>query len=619
MTYSPPAGNAVNFNFLTSTYSPPAGNAVNFNFVDPSSGTGAATLSLAGAGVGLTGFSGTGGVTFSLTGSGVAATGFTGSGARTLTLTGLGAGANGFLGAGAATLSLTASGAGVLGATGAGASVLSFTGAGVGVLGVTGTGAQTFAPILGAGFGGTTVSGASGTGGGDFTLGGYGVGGFNIVVARPIHGKVLTASSATGVGIIARPIKGGVVHGVSRTPGHGTVGVPAPTPTPPPLSPPPPPPPPPPPVPLPPPPPIIAPPVVSPPAPLPAPPPPPSPPVAPAYDYLVSTSTALNAALVAATGGQVIALRAGTYAGVSIVDLTKTSAVVLKAYDPVRPVITTMTLTGSTYFTFQGIEFNTTGNGDPFFGYRVSGCHHLTFAGCDVHETLDGNPPTKTQIGMWFADCTELTISGLCKFHELGGGLLLSNCTNATVDNNSFYELSGDGCDFAGGLNVAITNNGFTNFFPAVGAHPDMIQGQSEGATSVPTNYTITGNTFSRGVGYPAQGVFLTDDSGTHPFTNFNVSNNTFQGGLANAVLISGGANVTCRGNVAPYYFNEPAPGGYLTTQMVMVNIAGLVFDFNQAGYFPAPSGCSGVSGSGGTTIVGSGSAPTPASLPLPH
>jgi hypothetical protein len=34
MAYTPPAGNAVNFNFTTSGYGPPVPTGVNFNFTD---------------------------------------------------------------------------------------------------------------------------------------------------------------------------------------------------------------------------------------------------------------------------------------------------------------------------------------------------------------------------------------------------------------------------------------------------------------------------------------------------------------------------------------------------------------------------------------------------------
>jgi hypothetical protein len=305
---------------------------------------------------------------------------------------------------------------------------------------------------------------------------------------------------------------------------------------------------------------------------------------------------------------------------VSLSGISKAGFVTIQAYDVLHsPVITSMATTGATGFIFSGVEFNCDGNGDAFYGFRIYSSANIRFVGCDFHAALDGNPPNKTQTGFLVDTSSNILFNTGCKFHELNGGAVFQNSTGWNVTGNIFYEISGDGIDFTGGSNYAIANNTFTNFFPTPGSHPDAIQGFTQGSTSAAMGGIITGNTITRGIGYPMQGVFITDDSGVKPFTNLTVSNNNMLGTLANAILISGGSNVAVQNNIANYYTNEPAPGGYLQTQMVMVNISTLNYTNNQAFYFRAPSGCSNVTNSGNVSIAGSGPAPTPATLPLPH
>ena len=42
--YTPPSGNAANFNFTTTPYTPPVGNVTNFNFSNTTSGRRRTTL-----------------------------------------------------------------------------------------------------------------------------------------------------------------------------------------------------------------------------------------------------------------------------------------------------------------------------------------------------------------------------------------------------------------------------------------------------------------------------------------------------------------------------------------------------------------------------------------------
>jgi hypothetical protein len=283
-----------------------------------------------------------------------------------------------------------------------------------------------------------------------------------------------------------------------------------------------------------------------------------------------------------------------------------------------------MSWTTSSWLTFNGIEFDfSLVTADPYYGCRWIGCSHLSFIDCNIHAALNGNPPSQTQYGfLCYAgtNCHDITFQG-GKCWELQGLISAQDVTNLTVTEVEFVEMGGRGVDLFGGSNLTITNNTYTNAFPGPGIHSEFVGGFNEGSNTTGTNVTITGNVVTRGIGYPVQGVFLSDDSGVHPWTNVVISNNTFQGGLYNSILVGGGVNVTAANNSCPWYATEytGAPEGPYQTQLVFANVAGLTVTDNASFQVSIAGSCTDVTSTGNTVIAGSGTAPTPATLPLPQ
>lgn len=200
----------VNFGATAFANAPPTG----FTAWDTNSttvtGTGSATLVLAGAGTGARGASGTAAATLILTGSasGTFSGPVTGTGSATLVLTGSATGARGSAGFGSATLILTGSAAGAVGVAGIGSATLILAGTATGARGAAGDGSAILI-LTGTGAG---AVGAQGSGAGALILTGSGTGTVTTVVTGTGAATLILIASASGsvngvIGVITSTVE----------------------------------------------------------------------------------------------------------------------------------------------------------------------------------------------------------------------------------------------------------------------------------------------------------------------------------------------------------------------------------------------------------------------------
>ena len=137
-------------------------------------------------------------------------------------------------------------------------------------------------------------------------------------------------------------------------------------------------------------------------------------------------------------------------------------------------------------------------------------------------------------------------------FYNLHDGLSHFNGDGLSVTNNSFYHLFDDGVRGGGTSDVTISGNSFTDqHFDATDiAHPDAIQFWTTGTTAAVSNIIIANNTYTRGAGNPAQGIFFRDELGGLPYSNVKILNNTITGSLYNGIEVIDGTNFLISGNV---------------------------------------------------------------------
>src|ERR1700758_461276 len=119
---------------------------------------------------------------------------------------------------------------------------------------------------------------------------------------------------------------------------------------------------------------------------------------------IVSSATALNAALKVAHAGDTIELATGSYSGIAAANLHFATGVTVTSADPAHEAsITGLHVSGSSGLTFSNLEFyaDPTGGQNPFL--VSAGSSDIHFDHLNVHGSMDGNPQNDVQ-GMLVRD-----------------------------------------------------------------------------------------------------------------------------------------------------------------------------------------------------------------------
>jgi nitrous oxidase accessory protein NosD len=245
----------------------------------------------------------------------------------------------------------------------------------------------------------------------------------------------------------------------------------------------------------------------------------------------VSDSAKLQSALNNARDGQVIELMPGEYVLDKVQDLKFARGVTVTSADPVHPaVLDGIYLQDSTGLTFRDLEVKV----DPRqkVGALVLGGGHINLEALDVYGTGVGKG-----LGLRVMNASNVTLANL-NVHDLEGGIAIVNTDTVSVLNSNIHDLEVDGILSAGSAYVTISGNRFTNFFPQPGDHSDAIQFFTFGTTKPTHDLTITDNTYVRGRGIGAQGIFMNNEAGI-PYENVTISGNAIIGGVYHGIAIA--------------------------------------------------------------------------------
>jgi Ca2+-binding RTX toxin-like protein len=261
----------------------------------------------------------------------------------------------------------------------------------------------------------------------------------------------------------------------------------------------------------------------------------------------VSNATALKSALTSAHSGDVIQLAAGQYDGLSFKNLSFANDVTITSADPShQAVLTNFTVTNVTGLTISNVEMTAQGAVNAF-AFRVSGSKDIHFDHVDVHGSMDGDASNDAN-GISFLYSSDVSVTN-STFHELGRGLSAGASSYVDVTGNTVREVRSDGFDFAQVDHVTIKGNNLSNFAKASGDHPDAIQFWTSGTTAPSHDIVISGNVISLGDGLGTQGIFLTDQLGTMPYSNVTISDNLIDGTGYNGIRLGHVNGLTLTGN----------------------------------------------------------------------
>jgi parallel beta-helix repeat protein len=181
---------------------------------------------------------------------------------------------------------------------------------------------------------------------------------------------------------------------------------------------------------------------------------------------------------------------------------------------------------------------------------------NLTVAGL---ATAAGGALATAESGIYFKNDTNVSLTN-SDLEFLGNAVTENISNNVTIKNNSFSNIYTDGIDGGGDSHVLIDGNTFTNFNidSANSQHSDAIQFWTTNTTSSASDITITNNTFTRGTGGQAHGIFLGDESGTQlPYLNVLIANNSISGAGYDGISVYDGNNIQLIGNTVTSYSDQ--------------------------------------------------------------
>lgn len=173
-----------------------------------------------------------------------------------------------------------------------------------------------------------------------------------------------------------------------------------------------------------------------------------------------------------------------------------------------------------------------------------AGSGRLAFEDIDCHGA---DPAAPAGFCVEIRDNADAVSVTRLKAHDLLSGVKLVNAAQVTVQDSDFRRLASDAITGSTRGGVTIQRNTATDFLGAK-VHLDFIQLYWSGQTTPICDVTIRDNIYTRGVGTPAQSVFLTD--APYGFCRVTITGNAFLGGSWWGVGLPKATDVVIRDNL---------------------------------------------------------------------
>jgi nitrous oxidase accessory protein NosD len=252
-----------------------------------------------------------------------------------------------------------------------------------------------------------------------------------------------------------------------------------------------------------------------------------------------ATPATFAAVLKASQPGDEVLLADGAY-GVLLINAVVRAApgITVKPAPGAKPALSGVTVQSATGVTVQGLEVRMAPAQQ--YGVAVAGSVAVVVEGLTVHQADNSLAGT----GVWVRGCKDVSVRG-CDLRHLGAGLGAMDSSGVTAEGNQIHDIGTDGMLFAGVLDLIVRGNHLRNITPPVGAHPDAIQLFATAANPKPGPSLIENNTYERGEGAAAQGVFVENCS------KLTIRHNVLRGCMYNAIGLSACATAEITDNFA--------------------------------------------------------------------
>ena len=274
--------------------------------------------------------------------------------------------------------------------------------------------------------------------------------------------------------------------------------------------------------------------------------------------FTAANASQLQAAINLAKAGDTIALGAGNYGDVVILNKKFTSDIKIVSADAEHPAtFNTIKIFNSANIAFSDIAVKmtptaTTAAFTPAVNITGSSGITLTDSAISAGKAINGVADSATAldstqnvlgrptgVGIQVMDSTRVSISNN-ELSDLSKGISLNRVTGVTITDNEISGMRSSGVVGSAVSDAAIGNNHFSNSYPwaydkAYGDHGDYIHlwTHTGGQTTASKNISIYGNVMEQGDGAPLMGIYLGGNNALAApgFTNVRIENNAIIGG----------------------------------------------------------------------------------------
>lgn len=287
----------------------------------------------------------------------------------------------------------------------------------------------------------------------------------------------------------------------------------------------------------------------------------------------VGSASALQAALGAATGGDVIRLLPGNYGDVSISSKSFSAQVQIVSADGTSPaVLHSLSISSSSNLLLQGLTISEPPTATTAYAssaVTIVNSNNITLS----HSTLVGGPAvngvdpaatildaTGNVLGLptgrgIFVNGSDSIVVDTVDIGHFGKGIVLNASTNLTIRGGAIHDVRTSGIDGAAISHLTIDGEHIYNATPwqwGSGDHADYIHLWTDSNTqTTPNTYiTISNNLIEQGTGTAILGINLQDRTPAIGYTNVAIQNNVILSGNTQGIRLENVVGSAIQGNV---------------------------------------------------------------------
>lgn len=264
----------------------------------------------------------------------------------------------------------------------------------------------------------------------------------------------------------------------------------------------------------------------------------------PGHRYVAAAKADLESLLKCDLDGATIALKPGSYGRVN---LGAAKGLTLLSENPAEPALfEAIVIDGGNRIALSRLRFGGSIEGLTW-RVTVEDGTGIDLSELDVvgQSPPDGNVPG----GVYIHNSKQVSLKQL-KVSLVSNGIRLIGTRQAVVTGNIIHDFGSDAIQANDASQTVISSNYISSAHPEPGDHPDGVQIFTLANQNAQSEIVIKDNLIEQGSGGLMQGIFVTDESGSNPYTGLQIANNIIIGSLYHAIMVAGASDGLVSGNI---------------------------------------------------------------------